>query len=554
MKNFRENIKKVLSSTILLLCFITVSYGQVYKSYNEAMKLYEKGAYKEAAKEFDSVYEEFSFQLSNSELYNGACIYALNKEVKKALEILEYLATFANYKNLNHIETDTDLTILHNESQWETIINQVKHNNLPTSEKVKEELLKAKKILESDNGKLWGEQIWDDRILALAADNSVYALTPFAGSRQDSSGLYYAKLPANTLNFVNTTQNYDNQEYATVREDYLSDNSATIIHELFHILQSKYRMLNGTPIDYLDNYDARIWLRLEFQALRNCLNSIIKNKDKKQIDNYLQNAIVFRKMRHKGNEEFLQSELELETLEGLANYTGYVLSTYPNKYERAIKELNQRESLDTYTRMGVYATGFAYSMIFDHLQISWKQGLDSVYNFEEIYETKYLKHKLLINEQLIEEAKGVNNYIEIHQQETERKYVVEKRISELRRQLVEEPTLSVSLIDPHLRMSYDANGTVMIDGAGMAYTTMIEVTDASGGNNFGSFTFSAINYPEKITGILYTADGTFIFPLPFKQAGNKIIGDTYEIILYEGWLVKKKNDKGDYEIVKEENK
>ena len=31
-------------------------------------------------------------------------------------------------------------------------------------------------------------------------------------------------------------------------------------------------------------------------------------------------------------------------------------------------------------------------------------------------------------------------------------------------------------------------------------------------------------------------------------AGSKIISDTCEIILNEGWVVKKKNDKGNYEI------
>ena len=554
MKKVVLNIKTVSSSIILLLCLTTVSYGQVSATYNAAMKLYENGTYKEAAKEFDSLYNEFSFQLSDYELYNGACIYALNNEVKKALDILEYLATIANYTNLNHIVNDSDLDILHSEPQWEKIINQIKCNNLPVAEKAKKELLKAKKILEYDNGKLWGEQIWNDRILVLAADNSVFALTPFAGSIQDSSGLYYAKLPANTLSFTNTIQDYDNQQYAAVTEYSLSDNSATIIHELFHILQHKHRMLNGMPIDYLDKYDARQWLRLEFQALRNCLNSIIKNEDRRQIDDYLQDAIVFRKMRHTGYEEFLQRELELETLEGLADYTGHVLSTYPNKYERAIKELNGRESLNTYTRMSVYATGFAYGVIFDYLKINWKQGLDSVYNFEEIYEIKYLKHNLLLDEHLIEKAKERNNYPEIYLQETERKDIAERRVSALRRQLVEEPTLSATPIDMNFRRGYDANGTVMIDGAGMAYTTIVQATDVSGGKNFGSFTFSAINYPEKITGILETIDGTYIFPLPFRQEGNKIIGDTYEIVLNEGWVVKKKNDQGDFEIVKEEEK
>jgi len=542
--------RKILFLTALICTQLAFSQTNTY---NEAIKLYNDGEFNAAAKTFDIIFEAYTFQLSNGELYNGACIYALNGEPEKAFRILEYLAEYGGYANEQHITTDTDLVTLHDSPQWQKLLNRIKINNLPLSQKVKTELLKAKKILETDNGKLWGEPIWNDNILALAADNSAYSLTAFAGSEQDTSGVYYAKLPANNLYFVNTTQDYDNQKYATVREDYLSDNSSTIIHELFHLVQQKHRPLGGAPVEYLENYDAREWLRLEFQALRNCLNVIDKHFGKTtQIDEYLQDAFIFRIMRHKGNEKFLQNELELETNEGLANYTGHILSSYPNKYEMAIKELNQREQINSYTRMYVYATGVAYGVIFDYLKIDWRQGLDTVYNFEEIYESKYLKTKLLFDENSIEKSKERNNYAEIHRQETERKEAAERKIAELRRQLVDSPTLSAKLADPYFGRSYDANGLTFVDGAGMAYTTFITGNDAPEGKNFGSFKFSATHLYPEIKGIIETPDGTFIFPLPFRQEGNKIIGETYEITLNDGWSVKQKNDKGDFEIVKEE--
>jgi len=302
----------------------------------------------------------------------------------------------------------------------------------------------------------------------------------------------------------------------------------------------------------LDNYDAREWLRLEYQALRNCLNSIDQNKDLKTISDYLQDAMVYRKIRQTQYPSFLEMETEIETLEGLANYTGYVLSTYPNKYELAIEEINERERPDTYVRAFSYATGFAYGMIFDYLEIDWKLGLDTVYNFLDIYEEKYLKELLNVTRQRESEANDRNNFAIIHKEETERKERNERKIKLLRQQLIELPTLSVILPMTYFAQMYDMNGTVVIDNLNTAYTTLFHGTDASQGENFGSFKFSSQRQDHEITGVLISRReniATLIFPLPFRIEGNKIIGDTYEITLNDNWKIERKNEKGDFEIV-----
>lgn len=71
----------------------------------------------------------------------------------------------------------------------------------------------------------------------------------------------------------------------------------------------------------------------------------------------MKDAVIFRKERQQQYSKYLNDELEIETLEGLANYTGFVLSSYDNKYEKAIEEINQREEAKTYTRPFPYATG-----------------------------------------------------------------------------------------------------------------------------------------------------------------------------------------------------
>jgi len=267
---------------------------------------------------------------------------------------------------------------------------------LENRQNIQQKLLEAKTLLEKDNGKLWGKPIWNDSIIVIDFDNSIYSLVKLPNSKTDNGVLYSKIMEPNSLVFVNTTQKYEAKEYATVLNNYLNDKSATIIHELFHLLQMKYRKFNGNPIEYLDETNARILLRLEYQALKNALKVIIEKRNIEEVKNYLKDAVIFRKERQHQYSKDLNDELEIETLEGLANYTGFVLSSCDNKYEKAIEEINQREEAKTYTRPFPYATGPAYGLIFDYLNIAWRKSLDNIYNFTDIYEVMILKSKLTI--------------------------------------------------------------------------------------------------------------------------------------------------------------
>lgn len=519
--------------------------------YQKAMDFYKQKDYKNSALEFDKIYPAHSSKINNNYLYDGVCIYALNNEKPKAFEILNNLVFQKFYFNLNHITSDIDLVNLHNEPQWQNLIEQVKENlrTLPERRKgfVKNALLKAKEVLASDNGKLWGESIWCDDLLVLDADNTVYSLSPFPESKTDDSVLYYQTFPPNTFSFSNSAQDYKGKKYAVVLTNYLSDNSATIIHELFHILQFKKRQFNGFAINYLDNYDAREWLRLEYQALKSCLKAIDEKQSTEKVLLYLKDAMIYRKIRQTKYQEYLAPETEIETLEGLANYTGYVLSTYPNKFEIAISEINNRERSKTYIRPFAYATGLAYGLIFDHLKMDWKSGVNFVYNYLDIYEKKQLKNQLNLENIDLNAVNVRNNFTEIHQQELIRKEKIEKQIAILKKEFIENPTLSVSLKDSNYTQTSDMDSTIVLEGIGTVYKN-ISCRDSSGGKNFGGF--KTLTDSAENVGVLQSLDGLkFTFTTPFKIEGNKIIGKNYEIELAGNWTVKQKNAKGDFEIV-----
>lgn len=534
---------KIYISILFFLLTGSAAFSQTDKAstYFKAMKLYDNKDYVHAAKLFDVIN---TFSLSAKKLYEGACIYALNNEKEKAFALLYFLADKQYYANYDHLLKDPDLTVIRNDPKWTPLLEKIRYNSsaLPQRklETIYTELNKAKQILLKDAGKLWGYPIWNDNVFVLDYDNTIYALKAFPGSKTDNGKLFYANVPANTFVFVNTIQSYQGKDYAVVLSNYLADNSITIIHELFHLLQLKNMKLSGNAIPYLDNYDARELLRLEYQALRNTLASISNKSPKAKVISFLEDALLFRKLRQGKYREYLQNELEIETLEGLANYTGFALSASSNKYESAIEEIYQRESAVTYTRPFPYATGVAYGLIFDHLNMKWKNGLKKVYNFLAIYES----NKLIVADE--QTAKARNNFEQIHQEEEARRKKNEDLLAYYRDLLQVKPTLSVQVGDNYGR-TFNMNGTIEISGLGTVYSSM-KGRDKSG-KNFGSFTTIDDKAYLGNAGILMLNDyKTLVFPTPFKIEGNKIIGETYEITLNEGWGIEKTGANGSFAI------
>ncbi|MGY0035829.1 hypothetical protein [Pedobacter sp. NJ-S-72] len=103
------------------------------------------------------------------------------------------------------------------------------------------------------------------------------------------------------------------------------------------------------------------------------------------------------------------------------------------------------------------------------------------------------------------------------------------------------------LSDKNYGRTFNMNGTIELPGLGTVYSS-IKGRDKSG-QNFGSFTTIESKAYLGNAGIVMMNDfKTLIFPIPFKAEGNKIIGETYEIELNDGWGIEKTDEKGNYLI------
>lgn len=553
-------MKKILLFFILLciiLPFINAQEKNINQVFQSAVENCEAKKYNKSACEFMEVIEMAGGieKLSDYVLFQGTIIFAGNNDQDTFFKIFNYLIDQRYFSDLKKTSEQIEFEKWKDTIEWASIISKIEENNrsLPrrTKQNVQAKLLEAKFILENDNGNLWGYPIWNDSLIVIDYDNTIYSLTKLSNSKTDNDTLYYKKIEPDVLSFVNTTQPYDENEYATVLINYMNDKSSTIIHELFHLLQFKFRKYEGNPINYLDETNARILLRLEYQALKKTLKAIDQNEEIDEVKSYLKDAVIFRNERQKQYTEYLGGELDLETLEGLANYTGIVLSSYENKYEKAIAEINQREKAETYTRPFPYATGPAYGMIFDYLNVPWRHGLDKIYNFADIYETYIHKSKLEVPEIELEQAKQRNNFEEIHKQEMKREEIQKDLVKYYTDLLIDRPVLRVAFTNDSYNRTFNMNGTLTLNDKGIVYSDIVG-TDKSGGRNFGNF--STIKGKDKLgeSGVLsYEKDNIsyFIFPLPIEITETKIVGEFYIIDLNENWEVITKDD-GNMEVVK----
>lgn len=548
-------MKKILRSFLILLAF-TLSAQALFcqsdkSSYGLAMEAYHSKDFAAAARYFNVHLRSGKEKLSTTQLYDGACILALSGNSSQSLELLQYISGKRYYSNLAHVSTDTDLQSLHGLSQWPELLARVEENKrtLPerTRAQAEKELMKAKALLENDNGNVWGENFWTNNIIVLGNDNTIYTLYPMAGSVTTDSVIYTKTIGTNVLSKSNTTVMFEGKQHAIVQASSLGDSSSTILHELFHVHQFSKAKFLGDPVPYLDQYEARELLRLEYAALRHALGTIIAGKNARLVNDYMQDALLFRKIRQQKYVSQLDQELQIETLEGLANYTGYALSTWSNKYEKAIQEIDMREQAETYTRPFPYATGLAYGLLFDYGKLSWKSDPWHVYNFLSIYETN--RGIVPTDSKSLQRARKRNSYEVIHKEELKRKTENEELIRFYTASLVTGPVLRVSFIKgTNYSMSFNMNGTLVLEGKGIVYSS-ITGFDVSG-KNFGNFRTLPGNDVLGKGGILCSEDRlNLTFPKPVSIEGRMIKGACYEIELAEGWEVVKTNDAGDLEIV-----
>ena len=234
----------------------------------------------------------------------------------------------------------------------------------------------ARSICDKDGGKLWGVSLYGPMLLVDPATRMIVANQGDQQSRLSKKGNVFVGHLPEEIGIANTATNWAGVKWTMIMWPLPSSQPARarlMAHELYHRIQDDIGLPAANPSNnHLDTLEGRLWLQLEWRALKRGLKQTGAESREAITD-----ALIFRAHRHHLFPQSVQSELSLEMNEGLAEYTGVKLRGTPesDSIEFMVKKLESSESLPTFVRSFAYTSGPAYGFLLDSANRSWRKSL-----------------------------------------------------------------------------------------------------------------------------------------------------------------------------------
>ena len=401
----------------------------------------------------------------------------------------------------------------------------------------------ARAICERDKGNLWGVQLCGPLLFVDPRTRDLVA------NQKDKMGLltqkgevFTGRLP-DEENCANTAAVWAGVKWTMILwplpEDE-DDRAGLMLHESFHRIQDEIGLPASNPSnDHLDSLEGRIWLQMEWRALREAL----WKSDRVARRRAIEDALIFRAYRRRLFPRADALERALEMNEGLAEYTGLRLSAeaFEKLAERACASLEQARRRPTFVRSFAYVSGPAYGILLDASGTYWRKGLKPQNDLGELLRKAHaIKLPALLEAAAEKRAKDYGGD-GLRLAEAERDKARRERIAGYRARLVDGPVLLMPLTDK-VNYSFNPNNLVPLDELGTVYPTL-RVTDVWG-------------ILEVSGGALMASEGSRVakiyVPAPGDVAARSLKGDGWTLELNTGWAVTAGPRKGDFVLKKAE--
>jgi len=394
-----------------------------------------------------------------------------------------------------------------------------------TPEKALAYFKKAEEICMKDDGKLWGKNLYGPIMFVDRNSRKIVANQPDdEGILKVKDGVYTGLYPRENV-IGNTAIEYGGTLFGLAPLPAEEDEfriTTRAIHCLFH----RFQQNNGiSPVYFdvanMDEREARVWIKLEWKALRKAINS-----EGEEQGLAIRDALIFRGSNREAYAKYAELENQFETYEGLATFT-YLLLTAgsPEEYKTNLLDyLDRIYTFQSYARSygiihgALYAT-LMYNKGYDFTSIKTdKTDLGSIvkelYSIELPQVCRDVAGSIAINY-------GVD---EILNEEVDRLQDIRTRINNQVSVFTEKPVVYLELESPYF--DFEPENVAPLDTLGTLYSA-IRVSD-----NWGKLTVDkggclvSNNYKY----LRITAKG-------FKSDKEHVYGDGWHIILNEGWEV-----------------
>jgi len=392
-----------------------------------------------------------------------------------------------------------------------------------TQEKASQSFKNIEDICNRDNGNLWGENLFGPimfvdritrRIIANQPDNE--------GLLKGKDGVYTGLYPKELMvNHGSVT--FGGSKYAMVpipneEDDYRITTRA--IHSLFHSFQKSAGILSASyNTNNMDDKEARLWIKLEWKALRKSLNS--EGEERRLA---IRDALIFRGSNRELYTKYADNENKFENHEGLATFTYTLLSTNsPEEYKmRLFENLDQIYSMQSYSRSYGFIHGALYASLL------FEQGFDfstiKTNNFDlgnAVRELYNIELPVICRD--VAGSLAVNYNIDaINKEEEKRLAEIKGRVHKQISTFTEKPVVFLELESPYF--DFEPEDINSLDTLGTLYNS-IRVSD-----NWGKLTVNkgGCLVSNNFKSLRITAKG-------FKKDKNHVEGEGWILILNNNW-------------------
>ncbi len=380
-------------------------------------------------------------------------------------------------------------------------------------------------ICKNDDGRLWGENLYAPIMFVDRRSRQIVANQPDKHSLlRERDGVFTGSYPRELI-INNIAVDFGGELFAlsplpATEDEYRINTRA--IHSLFHRFQKK---IGVEPVIYntrhIDEKEARIWVKLEWKALRRALLS--EGSDQEQA---IRDALIFRGARRELYSKYAGEENKFESYEGPATFTYIHLVTRSKEEfnDRLLEYLDRIYSFQSYSRSYGFVTGAMYTRLlylagFD-LKTLTADSCDLGFRVKDVYDV-----------QLPEICRDVAGSLAlnydldaIYREEETRLNEIRERIHRQVSVFTEKPVVFLGLESPSF--DFEPEDIRFLDTLGTLYNA-IRVSD-----NWGKLTVDkggcliSTNYKN----LRITAKG-------IKERKAHFYGEGWHLILNNGWTL-----------------
>jgi len=382
----------------------------------------------------------------------------------------------------------------------------------------------ATKLCERDAGRLWGVSLCGPMVIVDQATGTratsqpeppgpVPRLQGFVDGPVMWGGVRWFSFPLSML--------------ATTTDEVRQQN---MIHGLFHRIQPELGLMAESGFnEHLDTLEGRVWIQLEWRALRRAVESSGNARTAAIAD-----ALAFRRERRRRFPGAADNERREEIGEGLASYTGVAAwASSPADARRAAAAALAGGELQTAFVGNFEAhSGPGYGVLLDDLLPGWRRQVRNTSDLGDLLASAINRPPTADLNAAVARYDGAA----LRKVEEARDRAQQVRVAELRRRFVDGPVLTMPGTGSG---TSDTTGSVGIAGVGTVL--------------FRNFTLSAqwgrLNAND---GVLRAEGGaTVSVPVTGPLEGTTLRGDGWTATLNPGWVVRPAARPGSFVIVRE---